>query len=107
MIGEGTYDDPRRPMFVPSSNEKTEAAREQEVKREGILGYNYEVSDDGRLALVEFVGSDRAAFQEIVESKHPEVKVFRKGDGKKEEIESELSKFKRNFDAQRIRVAVP
>lgn len=94
-------------MFVPNPNAKDAATREREIKRNGFLGYSHEVSDDGKLALVEFVAADEAALSEILQSRHPEVKVFRKGDGRKAEIMSDLSRFKRDFDLDRMRVAVP
>ena len=107
MIGAGTYADPRRPMFTTNPTNRDSVQRERDQKREGLLGYSFEVSDDGRLAIVEFVASDRSAFSEILESRHPEVRVFRKGDGNKEEILRELSRFKRDLDLNRFQVAVP
>jgi len=49
MIGSGTYEDPRRPAYAPTSNEQGQAEPGL-----GILGYSFQISDDGQFALVEF-----------------------------------------------------
>lgn len=51
MVGAGTYADPRRPMFTPSPANRDIAQVERDRKREGLLGYSFEVSDDGTLAI--------------------------------------------------------
>jgi hypothetical protein len=71
MIGTGTEDDPRRPMFAPLAAEMAAPADDKEalgvkptvgVKPAGrIIAYTCKPSDDGRFALVEFVATDRAA----------------------------------------------
>src|ERR1700687_2257559 len=49
-------------MFTPAPS----ALRASAVSRNGIIGFSYVVSDDGLLALVEFVARDRSAFQPIL-----------------------------------------
>ena len=52
MVGSGTPDDPRRPMYAPVPGGAP--------SREGIIAFTYQVSDDGKFALVEFVAHDHA-----------------------------------------------
>jgi hypothetical protein len=102
MVGRGTDDDPRRPMFAPLPPGPYE-----ERSRDGIIAFTYQESDDGKYALVEFVALDRAAFAPILAEKHSDVKVFHKGKDKKADIETEFRKFKHNFDIESFRVNVP
>jgi hypothetical protein len=104
MMGRGTEDDPRRPMFAPLPGARGEAPT-----RDGIIAFNYQESDDGRYALVEFVALDQTAFAPILEEKDRRVdlKVFVKGKDRRDDVETEFRKFKRNFDIERFRVNVP
>ena len=95
MIGAGTYDDPRRPMFAP--------ARPDPNDRSGIIGFSYQLSDDGKLALVEFVARDRAAFSEILSGRHADVRAFEKGRASKAEILAEFRKHRKDFDPDKFR----
>lgn len=94
MIGAGTWDDPKRPMFVP--------ARSAGTARNQIRNYHYTTSDDGRFALVEFSAVDRAAFAEILASRVPGVKAFVRGRSTRGEIESEFRRLKPNFDLDKF-----
>jgi len=92
MVGKGTMDDPRRPMFAPSDEEK-DLPEEQR-----ILSFTAIPSDDGRLALVEFVAKDRAAFRRIAEAgRDLNLKIFVKGRDSRESIEQEFRRLKRDF----------
>jgi hypothetical protein len=96
MVGSGSYDDPRRPAFAPSPSNSNEAK-----DSEGILGYSYQISDDGQSALVEFVARNRAAFKEILEaSKSQGFKVFEKGKQRRSDILSEFRKYKKDFNLE-------
>lgn len=112
MIGKGTPDDPRRPMFVPIAGERTEAAKaavrpdEDQLPDLGIIASGFQESDDGKFAIVEFVARSRAAFKEIVESKDPDVKVYRKERMEKTELSNEIKRFKKDFDIDRLIVEV-
>jgi hypothetical protein len=53
LVGKGTLVDPIRPMFAPTAEEI------QKGDRSGIIAYHFETSDNGKLALVEFVLGDR------------------------------------------------
>jgi hypothetical protein len=67
--------------------------------------YSQQLSDDGKLALVEFVARDRAAFQAIFNDKT--IKFFEKGKSKKQDIETELKKYKKDFDLNKFGTVVP
>jgi hypothetical protein len=101
MTGVGTFDDPKRPMFTPAPSALSASA----VSRNGILAFSYVVSDDGLLALVEFVARDKSAFQEILTA--PTVKFFVKGKDTRADIESEFKKYKKNFDFTHFGTRMP
>jgi len=92
MTGLGTFDNPKRPMHTPTPS----ALRAAAASRTGIFGFSYAISDDGLLALVEFVGRDRSAFQQILADST--IKCFLKGRDKREDLEAEFKKHKKNFD---------
>lgn len=114
MIGKGTLEDPRRPMFTPADPGKAASERKEARKVEGredepdtgIIAYASQETDDGQSAIVEFVARDRRAFKEILESSRAGVKTFRKERMSANELSSELKKLKRNFDLNAFRVAV-
>jgi hypothetical protein len=60
MVGAGTPADPRRPAFAPLG------ASIDPRNRAAILAFTYQLSDDGKWALAEFVARDRAAFRDIL-----------------------------------------
>jgi hypothetical protein len=92
MIGKGTFDDPKRPMYAPTPAELQQGQR----TRKGILAYTHVMSDDGALALVEFVAMDRSAFQQILTD--PTVKSFLKGRDRREDLEAEFLLHKKGFN---------
>jgi hypothetical protein len=101
MIGSGTPDDPRRPMYAPVPG--------GEPSREGIIAFSYQLSDDGKYALVEFVARDHAGLAPILAEKgfRQDVKIFRKAGEKRADIEKEFRKHKKDFDFSRFGVSVP
>ncbi len=101
MVGAGTAEDPRRPAYAPLPRGRSALARD------GILAFTYQVSDDGRLALVEFVAADAAAFRGVKEDSRAEVKVFERGKAKRDDIEREFRKYKKDFDLDRFGVGLP
>jgi hypothetical protein len=94
--GSGTPDDPKRPKYAPWP---------PSISQTGIIAYSQQLSDDGKLALVEFVARDRAAFQAIFNDKT--IKFFEKGKSKKQDIETELKKYKKDFDLKKFGTVVP
>lgn len=92
MVGAGTYDDPKRPLYAPKPEE-------QSNKGDGIISYRFELSDDGKTALVELVARTPEAFKAILSDRRPDVRVFRKGLTTKEEIEEAFKGQKKDFKA--------
>ena len=72
-----------------------------------VLRAGYVESVDGSMALVELVARDRSAFSAILADKSPNVKVFEKGKHKKDDIEKEFHKYKKDFDLDDLVVNVP
>ena len=72
MIGAGTPADPRRPLYAPLPGK---------TARDGIIAFAYQVSDNGKTALIELVARDRAAFAAISQdmSVRHDVQFFEKG----------------------------
>ena len=89
MIGAGTWTDPKRPMYAPAP------AQMNPTSRTGIIGFTHVLSDDGQSALVEFVARDASAFDHILADKS--ITSFRKGKDKREDIEAEFRKHKKDF----------
>ncbi len=69
-----------------------------------ILAFTYVPSDDGNFALVQFAARDRAAFKDIVLDKT--VKAFLSGRDKKDDLDLELKKYKKNFDIAQLELRV-
>lgn len=96
MVGAGTAEDPRRPMYAPIPG------RAKLTSATDILGFSAVVSDDGRFALVEFVAADRSAFKDM--RADVSVKSFLKGIAGPQgaqstaDIEAEFKKLKKDFD---------
>src|SRR5581483_2574363 len=95
-VGQGTAEDPIRPKFAP-------IAGPSETK--GILGYTQIASDDLKWAIVEFVARDASAFDEILKDK--QVRVFVKGKHSRNEIETEMRRYKRGFNLDQFEVVIP
>ncbi len=90
MVGAGTKEDPRRPMFAPFPAPSA-------VDRTGVIAFQVQVSDDGNWGLVEFVGASPKELQFITQSANANVKVFERGKTTQAEIEAEFKKYKKNF----------
>ena len=73
LVGTGKAGDPMRPMFVsvpPQAIQKgapVPVAGPQPGDRSGILGYQMQLSDDGKSALVEYVFASPVAFQAVLQ----------------------------------------
>lgn len=102
VTGNGTAADPKRPAYAPI---KPAALAAPGAKPAGIIGYTQQISDDGKFALVEYVAQDRSAFAAILADKS--IKVFIKGDARKDDIEKELKKYKKDFDLDKFGLAMP
>ena len=90
MVGDGTARNPLRPLFVTTP---------EEGKANGIVSYTSVLSDDKKFALVEFVADNRKAFDAILRDARTDIKKFDHTKGaKKDDIEFEFRKHKKNFD---------
>ena len=99
MVGTGTHADPLRPQYAPVLTGRP--------AKTGIIAYSHVFSDDKKLALVEFVALNPAAFQAILADKRPQVKTFRRGSTKKDDIDKEFKKYRKDFDINRFGMVLP
>lgn len=119
LTGQGTKDDPKRPMYAPKPSEMADAESAAQAAqtaagaagkpmpvRTDILAYTQQLSDDGKYALVEFVAQHPAAFQTVLADKSIKV-IFEKGKSKKDDIEKELKKYKHDFNLDGFSVVMP
>jgi hypothetical protein len=89
MIGAGTWEDPRRPAFV----------------QEARIPFQYQVSDDGTMALVEASPRNRAEMAKLegLVKNDARAKIFRPEKDKKSDVEAEFKKLKKDFDPELFR----
>lgn len=92
LTGAGTYADPRRPMFAPTTGVESKNGS-------GIIEYRWTPSDDGKYAVVEFVALDRKALQPILSDPRT-LKAFERGKSKKDDIERELKIYRKDFSLE-------
>jgi hypothetical protein len=127
LKGSGTRGDPVMPEYVAEGIVKARAAKPAGAQpnvdranggdgntgrstaaltssRPGILAWAMQPTDDGRMAIIQVVAMDRAALAPLLTDKRPEIRVFEIGHDKKEDIERELRKFKKDFDLANFRV---
>ena len=102
MIGLGTVNDPKRPMFtglpgakiaLPIAGHSTAIT----AQRTGIIGYHAQISDDGKSALVEFIAPSTTDFKDIVGTADSRVRLFQKGPQTKAEVEAAFRVQKKDF----------
>lgn len=101
LIGSGTHDDPIRPMFAPAPSAI------DTVGRTGVIAYTYVLSDDGTLALTEFVLHDRTQVKALLNAtSSANVTTFLKGVNNRADIETAFRKFKKGFNSDKFGVWV-
>jgi hypothetical protein len=107
MIGSGTWDDPKRPMFAPVPHQKTPGVRT------GIIAFNQVESDDGKFALLEIVAANKSELAPITApikaqlSAVPGVQLFERGSSSPTSVQNAFGLLKKNFDITKFRVVVP
>lgn len=74
--------------------------------RRGILAWSSQMSDDGTMAIVQFVASSRSAFAPLLSDARPEIRVFEIGTVPPAVIERELRKVKKDFTLESLEVPV-
>ncbi len=92
MIGTGTKDDPKRPMFIPPPTQVPTSA-----VHTGVIGFQMWLSDDGTMALVEFVGATPLDLQPIVTSTGQNVTAFARGKTTQADVETAFQQYKKGF----------
>jgi hypothetical protein len=88
LVGKGTFADPVRPAFSPATT--------KQLSDSGILSYQWEASDDGKYAIVEYAARSRAPLLALLRDSRLVV-GFEKGRVKKDDVEKVLRKYKRDF----------
>jgi len=94
--GSGKTDDPVLPEYVPGPSDNT--------SRTGIIAWSVQPTDDRSMAIIQVVAVNRGAFAAIFADKRPEIRVFEIGKDKKEAIEAEMRKYKKDFSLDAFRV---
>ena len=107
MVGSGTWEDPRRPEYAPNPGTKFRQPGVQSEAGEGgdsrgIIGFSYQVSDDGNYALVEFIATEVRFLQPLLDDRRADIKVFRLGRATKQEVETEFRRHKSDFSWTRF-----
>jgi hypothetical protein len=98
LTGTGTTADPIRPEYVPGDREPSRA------DRTGIIAWSFQITDDKKMAIVHFVAVDRKAFASILADTRPEIRVFEIGKDSRNAIETEMKKYKHDFDLNSLKV---
>ncbi len=93
MVGAGTGQDPKRPLYAPLPGS---------ASTNGISGFSFQLSDDGRFALVELIAPNRQAFKDILAAKRADVVVFERGKATLADVEKEFKKYKPSFDVTKF-----
>jgi len=107
MIGSGTWEDPKRPMFAPLPGQMTPGSRT------GIIGFNSVASDDGNFALVEIVAATRLELAKITApvsaalATVPGLQMFDRSVTPDATVQSAFQLLKKNFDITHFRTVVP
>ena len=104
IIGTGTAEDPFRPAHTPAPPplDAQTGAPQAQAPSEGIIGYSMVRTDDGKHAIVQLVARDRSAFKDLLTDNSPDVKAFEKGKAKREDIEAEFRKWKKDFTMDQL-----
>jgi hypothetical protein len=90
LVGSGTSADPVRPMFAPTP--------QATPTHTGIIAYQHQLSDDGTLALVEFVAVDRSAFAPLFASTDSRVQYFEVGKSTPAQVQAAFQQKKTSFN---------
>jgi len=96
LVGSGSPADPRRPKYAPWPVTQDQNS---------IVAFYFELSDDGKSAVVEFVSPNRAAFQPLFND--TSITLFEKGRAAKSDIEAALQRFRRDFDLDKFGMVMP
>ena len=107
MIGSGTWDDPKRPMFAPVAQQMTPGSRT------GIIAFNQVQSDGGNFALIEIVTATRPQLALITAQLNSQLasvtgfQLFDRSTTSAATVQSAFGLLKANFDITKFRMVVP
>src|SRR5438874_13673268 len=93
LTGSGRHNDAIRAEFLP-----------EVLDRGGILSWSMQLTDDKHMAIVHLVAANRTAFDAILNDKRSDIRVFEIGKHGRNAIETELRKYKRDFDLDQFQV---
>jgi hypothetical protein len=96
LTGSGTKDDPQTAEYVPAAIDV--------ASRSGIIAWAKQITDDGKMAIIQVVAVDRNAFAPIFADTRPEIRVFEIGKDSQATIEAEMQKYKKGFTLDSIKV---
>jgi hypothetical protein len=96
ITGKGIAADPKRPEYAPWP-----ASQDPN----GIIGFYWIPTDDGKSAIVEFVARNRAAFSPLFNDKS--IQVYEKGRVTREIIEAAMKAFRKDFDYEKNGLVMP
>jgi hypothetical protein len=105
-VGSGKAGDPKHPKYAPTPSATTANAFTSEAAtptgpassanpHSGIIAFTHVPSDDGTMAIVEFVSTDRASLMPILSDKS--IQSFEKGVVAPSAILQVVQGFKKNF----------
>jgi hypothetical protein len=87
LTGSGKKGDAVRPEYVPV----------EPPNRNGIIAWSSQLTDNGKMAIVQYVAVDHSAFNAILADKRSELRVFEVGKTPPAAIEGALRQFKHDF----------
>jgi len=96
LTGSGKKGDAIRPEFVPGPTDAS--------SRDGIISWSQQISDDGKMAIVQVVAVDAHAFDAIRADKRGDLRVFEIGKDSPADIEKEMKKYKKDFSLDSLKV---
>jgi hypothetical protein len=97
MIGSGTIDDPKRPMFAPARQDIATAVANHQAP--AILQSHFVIADDGVTAIVEFVAPNRTALKPILAAAAAaSIKIYDPAHISVAAVNAALQKIKRGFN---------
>lgn len=90
---------PRRPKHAPVASSSAAA------RQSGILAWAMVESDDHQHALVEFVGANRAALQEVLQDSS--IQVFERNKSSAAQVETAFQQYRKGFSLKYFGVRMP
>jgi hypothetical protein len=97
MVGSGTVDDPKRPMFAPARQDVATAIANRQAPM--ILQSHFVMADDGVSAIVEFVASNRIALKSILAAAATgTIKIYDPAHNTVADVNFALQKIKKGFN---------